>query len=279
MKKLLHISSSEGLCNCRIKLYPTPDNNWIPVQKMTSEKKIFNPLGLERSGEKSRVKYTTENEQNGKVERGLGEDTKERSIRRARAKLLDLIRCNLSFRYFVTLTFDKTKIEREEYSSVVRCFGRWADNRVRRAGLKYVAVIERHKKSNGLHFHLLCNDVLHLVESGTVKTPTHKKPIKIATADRYKIPCNDRKIVYNIADWEYGFSTAIEITGDDNLVKVSTYLQKYLTKDTEKVGGRYYYSGGDLLRPQFTYCDDDFYDCDLSYTINVPGNTIKVLQI
>ena len=288
MKNLLQIASSDGLCNCRIKLYPDKNGEWYPVQKMTSEKKIFNPLGLERSGYShvqkkvcfDRERYPEE-EQGSLVTGELGQtgDEQIRSIRRARAKVYDIIRCNLSFRFFVTLTYSQQKINRTSTRDVVRCFGRWADNRVRRNGLKYVAVIERHKKSDGLHFHMLCNDVLHLVDSGTVKSPNHKKPIKIATADKYKIPECDRKTVYNIADWGYGFTTAIEITGDDNLVKVSAYLQKYLTKDSEKIGGRYYYSGGNLLRPRFTYCNDDFYNCDESYTINVPGNTIKVLQI
>ena len=143
----------------------------------------------------------------------------------------------------------------------------------------YVGVIERHKCSDGLHFHVLCNDVLSLVDSGTVKCLGHKKPIRISTADRYKIPEENRKKVYNISDWIYGFSTAIPITGDDALVKVSSYLQKYLTKETEKIGGRYYYSGGELQRPRYVYCDDDFYGCDETYVIKVPGNTIKVLQI
>lgn len=277
MKKLLHISADEGLCNCRIKQYPDVNGNWVSVQKMTSENKIFNPQKLEKEGYKTLAKFDDDTCLETDTEPTA--DNLDRACKRARAKVLDIVRCNLDFQYFCTLTFNGIDFARDDYSSIIRKFSEWCDNRVRRNGLKYVAVIERHKCSNGLHFHVLCNDVLSLVNSGTVKCVGHKKPIKISTADRYNIPEEDRKIVYNICDWSYGFSTALEITGDPERVKVSAYLQKYLTKDTDKVGGRWYYSGGALLRPRFLYCNDDFYGCDETYTIKVPGNTIKVLQI
>lgn len=277
MKNLLSVTTVQGLCNCRIKQYPDINGNWVSVQKMTSEKKIFNPSGLEKHGYDTIPKF----EDNTCVEtdsKSSGSDT-DRAVKRSRAKVLDIIRCNLDFKYFCTLTFNGDIIDRTCYSDVVRKFSQWCDNRVRRCGLKYVAVIEKHKCSDGLHFHVLCTDVLKLSDSGTVKCLGHKKPIRVSTADRYKIPEENRKTVYNISDWSYGFSTAIEITGDECLVKVGAYLQKYLTKDSEKIGGRYYYSGGSLVRPRFLYCDDDFYGCDETYTIKVPGNTIKVLQI
>lgn len=278
MKNLLSVSASDGLCNCRIKQYPDGVGGWVSVQKMTSEKKIFNPSGLERLGCDAVPKFEVDSCVEADSKQSDTADS-DRAVKRSRAKVLDLIRCNLDLCYFCTLTFNDDIVTRNDYTSVVRKFSQWCDNRVRRCGLKYVAVIEKHKCSDGLHFHLLCTDVLKLSDSGTVKCLGHKKPIRVSTADRYKIPEKDRKIVYNISDWCYGFSTAIAITGDEGLVKVSAYLQKYLTKDSEKVGGRYYYSGGELLRPRFLYCNDDFYSCDETYTIKVPGNTIKVLQI
>lgn len=276
MKNLLSVSAVDGLCNCRIKQYPNSNGEWISVQKMTSEKKIFNPSGLERSGYDTTPKF--EDDSCLETDSHTAGDS-DRAIKRARAKVLDIIRCNLDFKWFCTLTFNGDIVNRSCYSDVIRKFSQWCDNRVRRCGLKYVAVIERHHQSDGLHFHVLCPDVLRLVDSGTVKCLGHKKPIRVTTADRYKIPEENRKTVYNITDWFYGFSTALEITGDEGLVKVSAYLQKYLTKDSEKIGGRYYYSGGELLKPRFLYCDDDFFSCDETYSIKVPGNTIKVLQI
>lgn len=283
MKNLLSVKASEGLCNCRIKFYPDDVGGWYPVQKMTSQNKIFNPKGLEKHGYTISPKATKEDsekllaspllEDEDCTDRRGGND---RARLRARSQILDIIRCNLDFRYFCTLTFDARYVDRENYNEVVKKFSQWCDNRVRRKGLKYIAVIERHKRSNGLHFHVLINSVLGFVDSGTVKCPNHKKPIKIETADRYGIPTEDRKTVYNISDWSYGFSTAIEITADPLLERVGSYLRKYMTKDSDKIGGRWYYSGGELLRPRYVYCDDDFYCCDVTYELQLPGNVLRV---
>ncbi len=278
------VSSSDGLFNCRIKFYPDINGKLYVVEKMVSRQKIFNPLGLENDtdcvGLISSVNidsFDTPLE----YQKQSFDNTEEnllRSFRRAKSKLYDIIRCNPDMIYFCTLTYDDDIVERSNYSEVVKKFTIWADNRVRRNNLKYVAVIERHKKSKGLHFHLLMNDVLALVDSGTVKVPEKTKPIKISTADRYKVPVADRKIVYNIPSWSYGFSTAIEITGDPLRVKVSAYLQKYLIKAGEKVGGRWYYSGGALARPTYRYCNDDFFNTDFDFEINVPCNNFRVLR-
>ena len=279
MKNILKISASEGLCNCRIKQYPDIDGNWVSVEQMISQKRIFNPSGLEKEGYENKGKFDSNSCVETDNKSSEEQSDNDRALRRSRAKVYDIIRCNLDLGYFCTLTFNGEYIARDDYTSVLKKFSAWCDNRVRRKGLKYLAVIEKHKESNGLHFHVLCNDVLSLVDSGTVKVPKRKKPIKIATADRYKIPLEDRKTVYNITDWIWGFSTAIQITGDDCRVKVANYLRKYLTKDSDKIGGRYYYSGGALVRPRYLYTNADFYDCEETYYINVPGNTIKVLKI
>ena len=284
MKNLLSVKASEGLCNCRIKFYPDAHGEWYPVQKMTSEKKIFNPHKLEKHGYVNTGKTHAEDTEELYADTLLSDDVCtdrgncDRARLRARSQILDIIRCNLDFKYFCTLTYDSQRVDRENYNEVVKKFSQWCDNRVRRKGLKYLAVIERHKESNGLHFHMLSNSVLAFVDSGTVKCPNHKKPIKIITADRYKIPLEDRKTVYNISEWTYGFSTAIEITADPLLARVGGYLRKYMTKDSEKVGGRWYYSGGELVRPRYVYCDDDFYCCDKTYELQIPGNCLRVFM-
>ena len=68
----------------------------------------------------------------------------ERSMRRARAKLRRLALAN-QFEYFVTLTLDPEKIDRYDGEAIVKVLGRWADNMVRRHGLRYILVPERHK--------------------------------------------------------------------------------------------------------------------------------------
>ena len=72
-------------------------------------------------------------------------------MRRAASKLRDIALCN-DFRYFVTLTLDPAKIDRHDMDALVRVLNRWADNRVRRHGLRYVLVPERHK-DGAIHLH------------------------------------------------------------------------------------------------------------------------------
>lgn len=279
--KSLAVTSDECKYNTRIKLYPlsSDDNSeWQPVQLMCSTSYIFNPNGVTENKSFNAPKIFTTDEGYSPDEKFLETERKQRAIRRAKVNLYDYIRCNLDLNYFVTLTFSPEHIDRDNYDEVIKKFNQWISNRVKRNGLKYVGVVERHKKSNGLHFHLLTNDVLDFALSGTVKVPNHKKPIKIATAVRYKIHHSQWQMVYNIPSWKWGFSTALEIENDDSHIKVSHYLVKYLTKDFEKIGGRYYYSGGKLIKPKYEYCNTSFNDVEESYSFKVPNGKYKVVN-
>lgn len=89
----------------------------------------------------------------------------ERSMRRARAKLRRLALAN-DFDYFVTLTLDPARIDRYDGAAITRALGRWADNMVRRHGLRYVLVPERHK-DGAFHFHgFMAGPGLEAVDSG-----------------------------------------------------------------------------------------------------------------
>lgn len=277
----LAVTAEECKYNTRIKLYPlsSDDNSeWRPIQMMCSTSHIFNPNGVTENKSCIAPKVFTFDEGYSPDEKFLEAEKKQRAIRRAKANLYDYIRCNLDLNYFVTLTFSPDHIERDNYDEVIKKFNQWTSNRVKRNGFKYVGVVERHKKSNGLHFHLLTNDVLDVVLSGTVKVPNHKKPIKVSTADRYRIPEEQWQFVYNIPSWKWGFSTALEIENDDSHLKVSHYLVKYLTKDFEKIGGRYYYSGGKLLKPKYEYCNTSYNEVEESYSFEVPNGKYKVVN-
>ncbi len=275
--KSLSVTAEECKYNSRIKLYPSSCNadEWLPVQQMVSTSFIFNPDNVTLDKKSITPKIFKGDEAYSPDRELLEQQNALRALRRAKCKLYDLIRCNLDLRYFVTLTISSEHCNRENYSEVIKKFSTWTDNKVRRKGLKYVGVVERHKKSNGLHFHLLCNNALDYVLSGTVKVPNHKKPIKVSTADRYHIPESDWQFVYNIPEWKFGFTTAIEIINDDKLLKCSHYLCKYLTKDFEKIGGRYYYNGGKLLRPRYEYSVVSFNDVVEDYAFCIDGTDLN----
>lgn len=149
------------------------------------------------------------------------------SRRKARTRLRDICR-STSFKWFVTLTLDASRIDRYDMDAVIRRMNVWLDNRVRRNGLAYVLVPEHHK-DGAIHFHGFFNDALDgtMVPSGVVQ---------------------DGREVFNCSAWSFGFSNVMELVGD--YASAVGYVCKYIGKESEKVGGRWYYSGGALGRPR-----------------------------
>lgn len=91
----------------------------------------------------------------------------QRAVRRAKAQVRDIALCT-PFRWFVTLTLSPEKVkDRRDPAEVVRHLNHWLDNQVRRRGLAYVLVPERHK-DGAIHFHGFFNDALEAVDSGTI---------------------------------------------------------------------------------------------------------------
>lgn len=149
---------------------------------------------------------------------------------RARGKLYDLVRCNWDLDTMVTLTLDPERVDRTAYPDIIKALSTWFSNRVRRDGLKYVAVPEYHEDGAAIHFHGLCNfAALHTKYSG------------VRQKGRY---------VYNITDFPLGFTAAVRLgCTDADRQAVAAYVCKYITKGGQKVGGRYFLHGGDLAKP------------------------------
>lgn len=180
-----------------------------------------------------------------------GED-RERSMRRARAKLRRLALAN-DFKWFVTLTIDPAKVDSHDGAAVVKKLNAWCSNAVQRHGLRYILVPERHKKG-GIHFHGFFSDSLEVVDSGTMKPPGGGKPCKPrSAAKRAEWLAAGGKVVYNLPGWSLGFTTAIQLYGE--YPAAVAYVCKYIGKDGEKPAGRWYYSGGDLREPEVTYAE------------------------
>ena len=211
---------------------------------------------------------------------GASAEDLERSMRRARAKVRRLALAN-DFKWFVTLTLDAAKINRFDAAEVVKKLGQWCDNQVRRRGLRYVLVPERHQ-DGALHFHGFFNDALEAVDSGTLKVPGSKKPRKPRSkAQRAEWLAAGGQIVYNLPGWTLGFTTAIQVHGE--YPAAVAYVCKYIGKQGEKPAGRWYYSGGDLAKPLVTYADIDAAELQREYggrvwSTYVPGRTIAVLN-
>lgn len=186
-------------------------------------------------------------------------EDQERSMRRARAKVRRLALSN-DFRWFVTLTLDQLRVDRYDPAAVVRKLNQWCSNQVKRHGLRYILVPERHK-DGALHFHGFFSDSLEAVPSGHTDKHGH--------------------MIYNLPGWTLGFTAAIEVYGD--YAGAVAYVCKYIGKQGNKPAGRWYYSGGSLQQPEVSYADIGIADLQEEYgkrvwSTYVPGRTIAVVN-
>lgn len=131
------------------------------------------------------------------------------SQNRAKNKIYDYARCN-DFDYFVTITFNPDKVDSFNYDECTQKLSKWLNNiRSRYApDLKYLFVPELHK-SGRYHFHGLIANIgsIQMIDSG-------KR--------------SNGQIVYNIGNYNYGFTTATRIVDKH---RTSTYIGKYITKE------------------------------------------------
>lgn len=200
------------------------------VDILCSSRPIFRESGWERADEWAAPPRVAD--EDVKQPRKKGQQAPEdmaRSMRRARAKVRRLALSN-EFRWFVTLTLNQEKVDRYNVEEVVRKLNNWCSNQVKRRGLKYILVPERHK-DGALHFHGFFNDALEAVASGHHDRNGH--------------------MIYNLPGWALGFTAAIEVYGD--YTGAVGYVCKYIGKQGDKPAGRWYYSGGDLREPDVLY--------------------------
>lgn len=226
--------------NQRIKIYP----NGTKIIT-TFNKTVFNPLHNERN------KYFNEDDREVPVRLPwLDCDAREDNLKRAKEKIFDIAFIN-DFDYFVTLTFDDKKVNSKDEDEVHRIMRNWFNNMAKRYNFKYLAVPEYHK-SKKIHFHLLCSGDLNFSDSGTVLIPERDKPVKISTARKIHKNEEDYRTVYNLHNWNFGFSTLIKFEKCEDkgqgTTAIAKYLTKYITKGLTKVLKHYYYAGGDIKR-------------------------------
>lgn len=234
--------------NAQCKIYPDGGARWL-----VSNRAIFRERGWEE--ERRDPAPEAEGPEAPESDPARAAENIERSKRRARAAVYDLARSS-DFEYFVTLTTDQEKVDRFDDLAVFKKLHKWLDNNVQRRGLTYVLIPEYHKKG-GLHFHAFFNAALEAVDSGTISLPGEKRPRRPrSAAERERWLASGGKVVYNLPGWELGFSTAIRLYGDRRAAV--GYVCKYIGKSEKKIGGRWYYSGGDLRRPDVVTCDRDY---------------------
>lgn len=226
---LLRVRESDTKYSVRLRIYPASGT----YELMAASRPIFGG-GWESSSDEQQRSH------------GGGSDD-GRALRRARRRVRDLALSNV-FDYFVTLTLDKDRVDRYDIDAVGRKLRAWLSNNVQRKGLRYILVPELHK-DGAIHFHGFFNAALAAVDSGALtNVPGHNRPVKPRSgAERRRWLDQGAQVVYNLPGWTLGFTTAIRLYGDYSAAVA--YICKYIGKDSSKIGGRWYYSGGDLAEP------------------------------
>ena len=266
---IMYRSLSDIMHNTKIKKYPDG------LAKITvASRDVFREKGWELSDGNmfSAVKIPKPQSKDS--------ETRNDSKKRAKDNIYDIIAMNCdSFKYFVTLTFDPEKINSKSPKDVKRAVQRFLKNKVDRDGLKYLFIPELHKDGK-IHLHGIINEVLKLIDSGTRKVYGYEKPLKIETIKRKGIPLNECKMVYNIPQWTYGFSTAEEISG--NAEMIFGYITKYITKDLSKIFGNFYLAGGELTRKvPYELTDTDYasFEADKEVYCEPAKTSFKYLKL
>lgn len=251
--------------NARIKRYP--DGSWT---LLVASRGIFGLDGWEGAedwgdppGEEPE-KGTESNPADSRWEPAAAD--RRRSARRARSRIFDLAMCS-DLNLFVTLTLDPAKVDRHDMAALTRRMRSWLDNRVRRKGLAYILVPELHQ-DGAIHLHGLFNSALPVVDSGVKHS-------------RQGPDGPEWYSVYNLPDWQLGFSTAISLYGDRK--KAVNYVCKYVSKCAEKgkIGGRFYYSGGALREPDVEYLDAPWFgpsEPDYEFVVKSAGLAFRVFS-
>lgn len=173
------------------------------------------------------------------------ERSREESKRRAKGKVRDIALCN-KFSYMVTWTLDPKKVDRTDPDAVYSKVRPFLTNATQRKGFTYVIIPEYHKlkpgeDKPGIHFHGLCN----------------LGDVKIQRSMKRNHPRYDKhgRPVYNMTDWDLGWSTVVPL--DTEYEKAVNYITKYITKQDEKILGKYYLSSRCLKKsPDIIPIDD-----------------------
>jgi hypothetical protein len=161
------------------------------------------------------------------------ERKKRENLSRAINKVYDLARSN-TFDYFITLEFSPEFVnDRKDYAECTEVMKRFT-KRLCKWGCDWVIVPERHPTTGAWHFH-------GLVKGDLALTRAHNPHNGAPLFDK------DGRPIYNLNDYEFGFTTAVPL---DGAPRVATYITKYYTKDMDlPKGAKHYWASRSLNKP------------------------------
>lgn len=185
------------------------------------------------------------------------EEQKERTKRQAYAirRRIKGYAFSNNFCWFVTLTFNPEKVDSFDYETAKNTLLKWCRKmRDRHDHFDYLMIPELHK-SGAVHFHGLLGDIPNCFVK--VTNPKTGKPL-----------IRHGRQIYNLTEWEYGFSDCEKIESRE---RAATYITKYVTTDllTDKkmYNKKRYFNSQGLAKPVVTFDMNDNTDLN-SFTPN-----------
>lgn len=166
------------------------------------------------------------------------------------------------WQYFLTLTFSPENVnDRNDPIELVEkwsIFQKWLKRR--NPDAKIIVVPEPHE-DGALHFHGFLSDCPNIT-----LVPAFDKKTSKYIIDKYTgLP------ILNLSDWSYGFSTVAVIPKDNNNLRVTNYMNKYLSKNSDhEPGKKHYFHTRNLNMCQsdtYNFTDQEFEEVVQKYNL------------
>ena len=145
--------------------------------------------------------------------------------------------------YFITLTFDGSKVNRYDFDECMGKANNWFNNQKKRKApdLKYLFVPEQHK-DGAWHIHGVIADVGEMSFADSGRVAIGEKAYRRSDVN------SGFATIYNLSGWRFGFSTATKVR---DKYKVASYITKYITKDlcVSTFGKKRYYRSRNIPEP------------------------------
>jgi hypothetical protein len=155
-----------------------------------------------------------------------------------------------NWEYFLTLTFNKHKVDSLDYEITSKSMSNWLSNIKRdNPNMIYLAVPELHHISKRFHFHVLVANVPNLKLVDSNKRSYGKYIFDVNKVPKWVKNLDKVKIIYNIGNYSLGWSTATKI---QDCKKSVGYLVKYINKDlvaSVPKGKKKYWNSKNVKKP------------------------------
>lgn len=177
--------------------------------------------------------------------RNKNDEKLNNSISRSKSKIYEYAICN-DFEYFVTLTLDKEKMNRDNIDEYIKKLGQYIRNikKIRGEKIEYILIPEKHADGENWHMHGLMKGLQDLREyNASENIPKRMK-------DKIKKYREENLYLYEWVGYSkrFGFNCIEPIRNQDACAK---YITKYITKNiendkgvTEKNKKKYYCTRG-----------------------------------